>query len=201
VGLVVRAAEPTDSDVIEALIFGEPSSEAAALAGGPERARIFGHLVMGASPFASWQATKVAELDGQIVAALQQGPAEEDFRPTLRFLWAVARGFGLRASLALLPRGLALQRARLAAPAGAWVVREVHVDPSSRNRGIGRVLLEQAEADASRRGATTMALTTRTNNPARRLYERLGYRVIDTRTDRRYKKWTGAEGACSWSKS
>jgi len=39
-----------------------------------------------------------------------------------------------------------------------------------------------------------MSLTTHTSNPARRLYERHGYRVVETRTDPAYERYTGIEG-------
>lgn len=39
-----------------------------------------------------------------------------------------------------------------------------------------------------------MALTTTTANPARRLYERHGYRVVETRTDTVYERYTGIQG-------
>jgi hypothetical protein len=39
-----------------------------------------------------------------------------------------------------------------------------------------------------------MALTTTTINPARHLYERKGFRVAETKTDRMYETYTGIEG-------
>jgi ribosomal protein S18 acetylase RimI-like enzyme len=39
-----------------------------------------------------------------------------------------------------------------------------------------------------------MALTTTTENPARHLYERHGFRVVETRTDPAYERYTGIEG-------
>jgi ribosomal protein S18 acetylase RimI-like enzyme len=43
-------------------------------------------------------------------------------------------------------------------------------------------------------GRSCIGLTTRTNNPARRLYERLGYVVVRTKNSRLYERFTGAEG-------
>jgi ribosomal protein S18 acetylase RimI-like enzyme len=39
-----------------------------------------------------------------------------------------------------------------------------------------------------------MSLTTHTANPARRLYERHGFWVVETRTDTDYERYTGIEG-------
>ena len=43
-------------------------------------------------------------------------------------------------------------------------------------------------------GAAHLSLTTRSDNPARRLYERNGYTVIEERTGRRYARMTGTPG-------
>jgi hypothetical protein len=39
-----------------------------------------------------------------------------------------------------------------------------------------------------------MSLTTHINNPARRLYERCGFEVVETRTDPDYERYTGVAG-------
>ncbi len=39
-----------------------------------------------------------------------------------------------------------------------------------------------------------MSLITTTTNPARRLYERHGYRVVETRADAAYERYTGIAG-------
>ena len=39
-----------------------------------------------------------------------------------------------------------------------------------------------------------MSLSTNTANPARRLYERHGFRIVETRTDSTYERLTGIEG-------
>jgi len=39
-----------------------------------------------------------------------------------------------------------------------------------------------------------MSLTTTTINPARRLYERHGFHVVETKTDGAYERYTGIAG-------
>lgn len=68
------------------------------------------------------------------------------------------------------------------------------MDPRYRNRGIGGALLDYAEAEARAGGYTQMTLTTTTMNPARHLYERHEFRVVDTRTDPDYERYTGIPG-------
>lgn len=71
---------------------------------------------------------------------------------------------------------------------------ELHVHPRYRNRGIGSAALDYAEVEAQRLGHRHMSLTTTTTNPARRLYERRGFRVVETRTDPMYERYTGIPG-------
>lgn len=189
-----RSAAESDSDAIADLVAGDASSEAAALAGGVEQAREFLRLLEEISDPPSWISSVVGVQDGAVCAVLQQGPAEEDIRVSARLLTGLIARWGLLAALRGLPRGLALQSVRIKAPAGSWVVREVHVRPDLRGRGIGTVLLRRAEESAVGNGRTVLALTTRTNNPARRLYERTGYRTVASRTNRMYRRYSGADG-------
>ena len=54
------------------------------------------------------------------------------------------------------------------------------VDPAARQQGVGRRLMEAAADEARRRGAVSLVLSTaKTNHPAQRLYESLGW-VRDT---------------------
>jgi GNAT superfamily N-acetyltransferase len=87
-----------------------------------------------------------------------------------------------------------LQRVRVPTPPDCWVVRELHVLPQMRGQRLGGVLLRRAEEAAPRAGYSEVALTTRTENPARRLCERSGYQVVENRTNRLYRRWTGADG-------
>jgi hypothetical protein len=67
---------------------------------------------------------------------------------------------------------------------GAEVLRAVHlgpvaVAPRRRREGLGRVVCEAARAQAERSGADLLTLTTNPSHPARHLYERLGYTIIE----------------------
>jgi ribosomal protein S18 acetylase RimI-like enzyme len=53
------------------------------------------------------------------------------------------------------------------------------IQPAYRSQGIGTRLLQSVEADLTRRGFRRVVLNvSRENHSARRLYERLGYRVV-----------------------
>lgn len=59
-----------------------------------------------------------------------------------------------------------------------WLLNDLYVAPAARGRGIGEALLERARKFAVESGACQMLLETANDNPARRLYERRGYRHI-----------------------
>lgn len=60
---------------------------------------------------------------------------------------------------------------------GVCLITLLAVAPEARGRGIGGALLAHAEAEARRDGLARLALDVIENNPARRLYERHGFRV------------------------
>jgi GNAT superfamily N-acetyltransferase len=57
-------------------------------------------------------------------------------------------------------------------------VTKLLVHRSSRSRGIGRLLMEQAEVEAREQGWTLLVLDTVTGDPAERLYERMGWTKV-----------------------
>jgi ribosomal-protein-alanine N-acetyltransferase len=77
---------------------------------------------------------------------------------------------------------------RIAGYAGYWlIIDEAHlgtiaVDPGLRRRGIGERMLREAMEHAARQGADMMTLEVRASNePAQRLYEKAGFRVVGRR--------------------
>jgi ribosomal-protein-alanine acetyltransferase len=79
----------------------------------------------------------------------------------------------------------------------------IAIAPDEAGRGVGRMLLEAAEAEAHRHGATSLRLEVRADNrPAQRLYERAGYERFAVIEDYyedgtaawRYEKALGAAG-------
>lgn len=54
-----------------------------------------------------------------------------------------------------------------------WLL-DLYVDPAHRSGGLGRRLLARVAADASQKGQRCIGLAVYTDNPARRLYDRVG---------------------------
>lgn len=193
-GLTIRQATPRDTNRIAEIMSGEPGQEAIGLTGSAELAREFGMAMVRLpnSPI-GWKRTVVAETNRRVVAIVQAGDFP-DFGVTPRLVYLAIRVFGPVKLTRLLPRLRAHGRVQPKRPGGAYHIAEITVDPSLRNRGIGGALLDHVEAEARARGYARISLSTTTINPARRLYERHGFRVIETKTDAAYERYTGIEG-------
>lgn len=63
-------------------------------------------------------------------------------------------------------------------PAAPLHLFALDVAPEWRNRGVGTRLIEYVIEEARRRGHPRIHLEVRTDNPARRLYHRLGFRRV-----------------------
>ena len=193
-GLTIRHATPSDTNRIAEIMSGEPGQEAIGLTGSAELAREF-EMAMVRLPNSpvGWERTVVAETNRRVVGIVQAGDFP-DFRITPRLMYLAIRVFGPVKLMRLMPRLRARGRVQPKRPRGAYHIAEIDVDPSFRNQGIGSVLLDHVEAEARSGGCARMSLTTTTINPARRLYERHGFRVVETKTDAAYEKYTGIEG-------
>lgn len=194
-GLTFRRATPEDTERIAAIMFDDPGQEAIGLIGGEEQAREIGNALvrLPGSP-QGWQHTVLAELEGEPVGVLQAGINPVGVKITLRLALTALRILGPVGVLKLLPRLRARVRLDMKVPDGSHNIVELHVDARLRGRGIGGAMLEYAEGEASKRGCRRMSLTTHTANPARRLYERHGFQVVETRRDADYERYTGVAG-------
>ncbi len=193
--LTLRAATAPDTERIAELISGEPGQEAIALACCEEAARKFGMgLIRIPNGPLGRQQSVVAEMDGRVVGVIQAHPAGVNpFAATPRLALLALRTFGA-GIVSVYGRNQARQRVEPKIPEGAYHISEIDVDPVHRNQGIGGKLLDYAETDARERSFRQMSLHTTTINPARRLYERHGFRVVETRTDSSYERYTGIAG-------
>ena len=79
-------------------------------------------------------------------------------------------------------------------PTGLSPATPGYPTPEQPVRVPGGAALRFAEKEARRDGHSAMSLITTIVNPARRLYERQGFRVVETRTDPDYERYTGIPG-------
>jgi ribosomal protein S18 acetylase RimI-like enzyme len=192
-------ATAADAERVAEIMTGDPGPEATGLAGGDvEKARSMGMAIarmdgMPAGP-GGLENTLLAELEGETVGIVHARRGSDRLAITPTVVLAAIRTFGLIGAIRLLPRIRARARVDIPSPEGAYHVGELDVDPRYRNRGIGGALLRRAEAQAREGGYAQMTLETTAANPARRLYERHGFRVLETRTDPDYARYTGIEG-------
>lgn len=194
-GLTIRRATKSDTERIAEILAGEPGREATAICGGVGPARRFGmgFVSLRDSP-QGWPHTTVAEGGGRVVGIIQAGHQTEEFRLTPAVAFLALRAFGPVRLVGVARRLQARARVQTHAPAGTYHVSELDVDPGFRNQGIGGALLEWAEGEAREGGYKVMSLSTTMDNPARRLYERHGFRVTETLTDPEYERITGISG-------
>lgn len=192
--IAVRSATEGDIPALRAVIGSEPSDEQVALAGGDRRkaSRLRQVLMASVSSRAAIPRTVVAVADGEAVGLLQSGREGAGISPGL--IWGLLRVFGPLGMRRFLQRDRLRSRVHIPVPEGTFHIAEVHVLSERRNLGIGAALLAEAERMARAGGFAAMSLTTTTSNPARRLYERLGFEVVKTTSDEEYRRCTGIDG-------
>jgi ribosomal protein S18 acetylase RimI-like enzyme len=197
--LEIRPARREERECVARLIYGNPSQEAAALAGGAARAAALGSGLFLAG-VGSTDADEIflALCDGHPVGGLLARVGSSDLplslHAVLRALPILLKLFGPGELPGLVRRTRLRARLQFPTPSGAYHVVEVHVAPELRGAVIGSALLRHAEAAARRRGCSRLTLTTALSNPALRLYSRLGYVETARRSVAGYLELTGTEG-------
>jgi ribosomal protein S18 acetylase RimI-like enzyme len=73
--------------------------------------------------------------------------------------------------------GTPIGRIILSREAEAWCLVDIALVPARRGQGFGTLLMQSIQAAARRARTRCVRLTVDMHNPARRLYERLGFRV------------------------
>jgi len=191
-----RRATRSDTDRIAEIMIGDPQQVTTQVG-----MKVFGvekidQLKMIAHAMAvstkSWRFTTVAEAESNLSGFLQT--SEPSLKMTPRLIFTAIRIYGPFFVRELMPRIKLLNRVQTVAPSGAFRISEIHVAPEYRGQGIGSELLRLAEEEARSGEHPVMSLQTWTTNPATRLYERFGFRVVDTSTDPDFERLTGVAG-------
>jgi ribosomal protein S18 acetylase RimI-like enzyme len=168
----------------------EPSREAIALAGSAEHANAIVCAQLERA-LAADIPVFVAEREGRPVGFAQLGEPDGSIVELARMsIGAVGVGGTLRGAYGMLRRRPVEHRA----PSGGLHLFELQVAPTERGHGIGGALLERVDVYATEHDAPHISLTTASNNPARRLYERHGYDLVAEKRNARYEKFTAQPG-------
>lgn len=130
----------------------------------------------------SYRRHYVAESDEEVVGTMAL-LTRKDVRNSQPYTAArIARHYGLR-TLGVLWRGLRVESQLIKPPQESCLyVAHVGVTPTLQGKGIGTRLLRYAEDEARAQGIPHLSLDVSVQNPgAQRLYERLGFQVVETR--------------------
>lgn len=191
--LTSRHADAGDAERLASLMFLDPGREPVAMAGSASAAERFQVRLLRR---ALQTGTSIV-----IIAETPWGPAgfaevsQDAETPSFRTLASAAvAAMGVAGALRAARRSLARRKVDVAVPEGGVHLVELQVAPDLRNRGIGAFLLARVDEYAISQHAEHVSLTTATDNPARGLYERNGYRLVDQKTNARYERITGSEG-------
>ncbi|MFL6206900.1 MAG: GNAT family N-acetyltransferase [Acidimicrobiales bacterium] len=192
-GTEFRRAVVDDVDALMEIQFRSPSRDAAAMAGSAEKARRLQALLLARGLEGGSAEVIILEVDG-VPAGFVELSAGGDV-PSLKIVAGCAvKAMGVLGALAAGWRSLARAAVDMTATEQGIHLVELQVDPAHRNEGLGGKLLEEVERVAQERGAPTLSLTTSIDNPARRLYERAGFRVEAEKRHGRYEAITGSPG-------
>jgi ribosomal protein S18 acetylase RimI-like enzyme len=191
--LTVRHAGAHDAERLASLMFSAPSREAVAMAGSARAAERFqANLFRNALQTGS--STIIVAEAASGLAGLAEVSQDDDTPSFPTVARAAVAAMGLGGALRAAGRWSARLKVNLSGPEGSVHLVELQVAPDLRNRGIGGFLLARVDEHAIARNATHVSLTTATDNPARGLYERNGYRLMDEKTNARYERITGSAG-------
>ncbi|MEW6094468.1 MAG: GNAT family N-acetyltransferase [Chloroflexota bacterium] len=176
----IRAAIPADSPAAAALIhlsMGEEADWVFGRGNSTSTDTVLAGLFQRKGNHFSHDLCWVAEMDGRVVGALVAYPGRRRRNLNLRTGLHLLQVIGLAATFRLvnkLPRYGNLMEAA----ADEFYVSNLAVVPNMQGRGIGASLLSHADTQALSHRLPKCSLLVTFDNPARRLYERSGYRIV-----------------------
>jgi ribosomal protein S18 acetylase RimI-like enzyme len=183
----LRPAAPDDAERAASIIYETMGTLGDYLLGQTRREdtiRVLAILFREKRHLLSYQFSTLAVEEGEIVGIAQAVPGADLWKATIGLARACAKCLGWRAAIRLAWRGFPLAF-EPDAEAGEFYVETLAVAPAYRNRGIGRVLLEDAERRGRVLNFPVCSLSVMLQNTnALRFYHRAGYRLDRTVTTR-----------------
>jgi ribosomal protein S18 acetylase RimI-like enzyme len=194
----IRPARAEDLDRIVAIMCDDPKPELRRVLADPERAKRVDAILVRNGLEIEVRCAVLAVLGGEAVGLLERQRPGETWSPSVIAILRALLGAVRIAGPGAVAKFIRYQRCRggveIKAPKDAYYVGELDVHPDFRNRGIGARLMAHAEEEARAEHFARMALTTTITNPARHLYERQGFHIVETRRDASYERMTGIPG-------
>ncbi len=180
---MTRRARPGDAEVAARLVHESAGGLYDRFAGGPERARrILRKAFAQPNSNASVEVIWVAELDGEVAAAMAAFPVEQTPRRARAFLNLTLRSLPPWRWPATLRLYYAGARAAPPPPAASLYVDALATDTGHRRRGAALALLEAGAERARSLGLLSVSIDTGIENTAARaLYRRAGFEEMASR--------------------
>jgi ribosomal protein S18 acetylase RimI-like enzyme len=179
----IRRARPQDAEAAARLVHESAGGVYDRFAGGPERAKAvlrkaFDRVGTNASAEVIW----VAELDGEVAAAMAAFPVEQTPPRARAFLSLTLRSLPPWRWPATLRLYYAGARAAPPPPPRSLYVDALATLPGKRRRGAALALLDTAAIRAGSLGLTAVSIDTGLDNDAARaLYRRAGFEEVASR--------------------
>jgi ribosomal protein S18 acetylase RimI-like enzyme len=185
--LQVRPARRTDAETVTPLLYASANGMYDRFAGGRDQALgLLRHAFESPGNNASAEVVQVAQMDGEVAAALAAFPVGEASSRASAFLRLALRTvppWRWPSALWLYWTGA---RAAPSPPNSSLYVDALATDPEKQRRGAARALLDEAERKARRLGLPAVALDTSLDNRgARSLYLKAGFEEVAYRSPAR----------------
>jgi ribosomal protein S18 acetylase RimI-like enzyme len=183
--LTFRPARPTDVDVAVPVLHSSMGGLADYLYSGDPRHPVDAYLArmfqMAGHRF-SWDVSFIAEVDGRAVGMLLSYPGRDINRLQFAFLLNLPHLYGWIGALRVLWRVIPLTNAP-ETDTDEYYVSNIGILPEFQSRGYGAELMALAEQKTREAGLPKCALAVdEENHGAIRFYERLGYKIIYSKT-------------------
>ncbi len=179
-----RPAHPTDAETAARLLYSS-GPQFYDYVFSTDRAQVYTflrHMFVAGSHMFGYQRYTVATIDEQVVAigafhAGTQMPGVDSI-----MAWQAIRCFGIAALPGIALRGLKLRPYASHADSTTEIFASVAVVEAWQGQGIGTALLQRQIEVARQKGRKRCRLNVAISNPgAQRLYERLGFQVVEER--------------------
>jgi len=191
-----RRATSADIDRILEIVNAVPGDEALKLMGSAKRALQYDEGLVRLDPIPNKsRITVLAQNGDHVVGVLQYQFGDAPNHSRVDVVKLLIKVLGPVGFIRRFPAIYSRTTVDIETPTDSLHLTNLHVEAAARGQDVGTKLLQWAEDEARRIGATRMTITTiPTNVGGVRLYERFGFKITKTVTSPSYEKHTGIPG-------